>query len=74
MARIDDIKAELTSVRQEITNAEQAAALSTDGQGLTRQRLDHLRAREAELSWQLQEALTGSPFGRSVVRNTGGRY
>lgn len=64
MARIDELKAELTTIRERISEASEAASLSIEGRSLTRQALVVLQEREAELTWAIQEYYTGSPFHR----------
>lgn len=64
MARIDDLKADLTEVRARIKEATEAANVGVDGRSLTRQSIESLRAREAELSWAIESYYRGSPFGR----------
>lgn len=72
-SRIDEIRADLASVRQRIREATEAASVSADGRSLTRQGLDVLVQREGQLEWALHEALTGSPFGRTEFVRPYGR-
>ena len=69
MARIDDMKAELQAVRQQIASATEAVSLSTSGRSLTRQSLSELRKREAELSWAIDEHYRGGPLKRAEVED-----
>ena len=64
MARIDDLKAELTTIREHISEAEGAASLSVDGRSLTRQNLQALRDREASLTWAIQSYYRRNSLGR----------
>lgn len=71
MARIDELKTELTSIRARISEATEAASLSIEVRSLTRQGLESLREREAELSWAIEEYYSGSPFGQRTVFRQG---
>ena len=71
MARIDDIKAELELVRAEIQKAEVATSLSVAGRSLSRQSLDGLQQREAQLSWWIQEYYANGPFGTLDIKTKG---
>ncbi len=66
MARIDDMKAELREVRQRLEEAYAAAGGSMEGRSLTRQSLDQLRKREAELTWAIDRHYGAGPIG--VIR------
>ena len=68
MTRLDDIKAELTLVRTKISEAYSGSSISVDGHSLSRQSIESLKEREAELTWYLQESLQGGPFGAVVIR------
>ena len=71
MTRAQEIAQDLEAVRSRIREAMEAVSVSSDGRTLTRQGLDMLRQREAELTWQLQTALTRSPFSRTTFVRPG---
>lgn len=64
MARIDDLKTELASVRQAISDSYGASSLSLENRSLTRQSLTMLRARESELEWSINSILRGSSIAQ----------
>ena len=63
MARIDELKADLATVRQAIRDAYSASSVSMDGRSLTRQQISELRKDEARLEQAIRRLLTGEPFG-----------
>ena len=67
MARIDDMKAELTAVRLEIAAASQAASVADDGRSLARQRYDLLIRREGQLAAAIRAHYSGSRLRRRDV-------
>lgn len=67
MARIDDLKTELTEVRAQIKTAYEASAVSVEGRGMTRQNLVVLQDREAKLELAIKNLLRGSAFGKVEI-------
>lgn len=66
--RIDEIEADLVSVRQKIRIASDAATTSLGNKSLVNQNLDSLRALEVDLANQLANLRTNSPIGVINIR------
>ena len=68
MARVDDLKLELKAVRDEIALARSAQAVSVGGHALTRQNIQALERREADLARAVRRGLGGSQLrGDSIT-------
>ena len=68
------IRLDLNAVREQIRNATKASSVTLDAHSLTRQSLDLLMEREAQLETDLAQVLRGgSPFGRTTFVRPAGR-